>query len=146
MTATTRTEPVYWGVVTGADEADRQVYIDYGDGAYISTHAEQMATREYLRLVTLGVRCGIWRGPVLVAGEDMIFVDEPEDEQPEVPVVEHKTRTWQPLPETGHFDKRGRPMHDRSGWALCTCGWIAAGHDRVDARKLARAHREEAAA
>jgi hypothetical protein len=139
MSTTTHTEPTYYGVVTGPYEEDRQVYADYGDGSYISTHAEQMATREFLRLSGLGVRCGIWRGPELLGGEDMIFAGGLG-----APAVEHKTRTWQPRPETGHFDKRGRPMHDRSGWALCTCGWVAAGHDRVAARKLARAHREEA--
>lgn len=148
MTATiTRTEPVYWGVVTSPDEADRQVYADYGDGSYISTHAEQMATREYLRLVTLGVRCGIWRGPALVTGEDMIFADKPEDEEPEVPAVEHKTRTFPFAPgREVKMSKRGMAaIHDKSAMAVCTCGWKVVWDNRDLARSAARAHREEAA-
>lgn len=65
-------------------------------------------------------------------------------------VAEHKTRTSQPggyqcLPgsDIRMSDKRGRLMRDRSSWAICTCGWVGAGRDRPDARRLARAHREE---
>lgn len=61
---------------------------------------------------------------------------------PAAPAVEHNTRTFCPMPETGYFDKRGRPMHDKSAAALCTCGWVVWGDNRVDARRLARAHRE----
>jgi hypothetical protein len=68
-------------------------------------------------------------------------------------VVEHKTRTTQPsgyqcLPgsDIRMSDKRGRLRHDRSSWAICTCGWVSAGRDRPDARRRAREHREEQAA
>lgn len=67
--------------------------------------------------------------------------------------VEHKTRTTQPAGYlyadsygTRRSDKRGRVMFDKSSWALCTCGWAAAGATREEARSRARAHREEQAA
>jgi hypothetical protein len=148
MTATTaRTEPVHYGVVTGPYEEDRQVYADYGDGSYLSTHAEQMATSEFFRLSALGVRCGIWRAGELLAGENLIFVDVPEEPaEEEAAGVEHKTRTFCPKPETGLFDKRGRPIRDRSACGICTCGWVQWESNRELARKVARAHREEMAA
>jgi hypothetical protein len=68
------------------------------------------------------------------------------------PVVEHKTRT---TPPTGYvqdedgvrrFHQRGRVMFDKSSFAICTCGWMAAGATREEARWRARAHREEQAA
>lgn len=64
----------------------------------------------------------------------------------------HKTRTTVP---TGYVydsggcrrtDKRGRLMYDRGSFALCACGWVAAGSDRAEARWRARDHRREMAA
>jgi len=68
-------------------------------------------------------------------------------------VVEHKTGTTEPtgyqyLPGGSGIrmtDKRGRLMYDRSSWAICSCGWVGAGYDRPDARRLAQRHREEQA-
>jgi hypothetical protein len=57
--------------------------------------------------------------------------------------AEHKTRTFCPRPETGRFDKRGRPMHDRSAAAICTCGWSRWEGNRTLARAAARDHRAE---
>jgi hypothetical protein len=54
----------------------------------------------------------------------------------------HKTRTFCPMPETGRFDKRGRPMHDRFSAAICSCGWVKWERDRPAAQRLAREHRE----
>jgi hypothetical protein len=64
----------------------------------------------------------------------------------------HKTRTTQP---TGYVydsggsrrtDKRGRLMYDQGSFALCACGWKAAGATREEARWRARDHRREMAA
>jgi hypothetical protein len=57
--------------------------------------------------------------------------------------VAHKTQTFCPMPETGRFTKRGRPLYDRSAVAWCTCGWKVWESDRVLARRLARSHRED---
>ncbi|HZR50158.1 MAG TPA: hypothetical protein VFB06_11620 [Streptosporangiaceae bacterium] len=74
---------------------------------------------------------------------------EPEQASESGPPVVHKTRTTQPAgyvqDDAGirRFDKRGRVMYDRGSFALCSCGWVAAGATREEARSSARAHRQE---
>lgn len=74
-------------------------------------------------------------------------------ETPPAPViVEHKTRTSQPsgylygADGSRRANRRGGLMRDRGSWAICSCGWVAAGDDRPGARRLARAHRAAEAA
>lgn len=65
------------------------------------------------------------------------------------PTREHKTRTTPPAgynqdaDGVRRFDKRGRVMHDKSSFWICTCGEIGAGATRQEARSAARRHREE---
>jgi hypothetical protein len=80
MTSTTITRIVTrFAVVFGSDEGDCQSYTNYGDGAYLSTAAEHMATREFLRLSALRVPCGFWVNGKLTAGEDTTLATEGED-------------------------------------------------------------------
>jgi hypothetical protein len=57
-------------VVFGADEADRQTYIDYHDGSFISSSAQARATSAYVQLVTNGSACGFFVDGVLKNGID----------------------------------------------------------------------------
>ena len=57
-------------VVFGADEADRQTYIDHHDGSYISSSAESRATSAYVQLVKNGIACGFFVDGVLKNGTD----------------------------------------------------------------------------
>lgn len=66
---TTQTETCY-EVVFGADEADRQAYIDYRDGSFLSSSAHARATSAYVQLVTNGVACGFFVNGVLKNGID----------------------------------------------------------------------------
>lgn len=66
-------------------------------------------------------------------------------EEDAAPPVAHQTRTYSPRGFTGHYDKRSRPMVDRSAFARCTCGWVTCWDTREIARGAARAHRDEAA-
>jgi hypothetical protein len=69
-TATTHGERVNWEVVFGPNIEDRQLYPDYGDGAFISTDAETRATRTFLAMVASGIQCGLYRNGVLVSAKD----------------------------------------------------------------------------
>ena len=66
---TTQTATRY-EVVFGADEADRQTYIDHHDGSYISASAHARATSAYVQLATNGIACGFFVDGVLTNGTD----------------------------------------------------------------------------
>ena len=67
-TTTTTNEQVNWEVVWGADEADRILYVDEGDGSWLSQDAEARATRKFLELLRAGVRVGFYKNGTLDAG------------------------------------------------------------------------------
>lgn len=141
MTAT-QTETCY-EVVFGADEADRQAYIDHHDGSYISSSAHARATSAYVQLVTNGVACGFFVNGVLKNGIDPTA----ELVEPCEPAIEHKTRTTEgSVATTGgfkHYALDGREV-ETYGWiaqAFCTCGWSTVADDRTGARRAAKHHR-----
>lgn len=62
--------------------------------------------------------------------------------------VEHKTRTVMAADRGERYVTKsngsaGRWVRNGDAWALCSCGWKAAGADRAEARMRARAHRAE---
>ncbi len=78
MTTSTDTQVTYHEVVFGAEEHERQIYPDYGDGSFISRTADARATSFFLSMVKAGVRVGFYTNGVLVAGEEPIWPAEDE--------------------------------------------------------------------
>jgi len=141
---------VYWELVFGPEVEDRQVYIDEGDGSFLSQNAEGRLTDAYLQLIKSGVRCGVYRNGALVSGADVL--DDSKEEVEDSEVVVHKTWTTQGTVEV--LGKRIDPYNSRGGLiidegflaeAICSCGWHIAIDNRALARARARQHRREMA-
>lgn len=139
---TTQTATCY-EVVFGADEADRQTYINHHDGSYISASAHARATSAYVQLVAEGIACGFFVDGVLKNGTDPASEMAGSDE----PAVEHKTSTTEgSVVTTGGFKRYALDGHEVEtyGWiaqAFCTCGWSTVADDRTGARRAAKYHR-----
>jgi hypothetical protein len=146
-TSTTATERVNWRVIFGTGPEDRQKYIDYGDGSWLSQDAEVRARRFYAYLVENGVQACLTRNDFWVAGDELFIAPQPE---PEAEPVMHKTRTFEE--EVGVYRADASPNfwgevvseHSTIAHAVCTCGWKASNNDsRRLAQVAARAHRKE---
>ena len=135
-TITVACEAHHYEVIFGSGERDRQTYADYGDGSFLSSRAEQMATSCYLQMIGASVRCGFWADGVLTAGADT--TDEPEDEP-----VEHKTRTFLIDPGLRLNWRTCQRVRQQESMAECTCGWSACLDNREMARGAAREHRDD---
>lgn len=151
MTVTTATERCTWRVIFGTGPDDRQKYIDYGDGSFISTDAETRARRFYAYLSEHGAQACLTRNGAWVAGNEL-FIEQPA---PEVEPVVHKTRTYLEDVDVHRAGVTDRPNYwgeipvERStiAHAICTCGWTKKNcDDRTSARTAARYHRKEMAA
>ena len=148
MTVTiTTTERVNWRVIFGTGPEDRQKYIDYGDGSWLSQDAEVRARRFYAYLVSNNVQACLTRNDAWVAGDELFIDPQPEPES--APVV-HKTRTFEE--EVGVQRGDASPNfwgevvseHSTIAHAVCSCGWKASNNDsRRLAQVAARAHREQ---
>lgn len=142
-TTSVQATPTYYEVAFGPDEADRQTYIDYGDGSFISRTAEVRAASFFLQLASARRSCGFWVNGQLAGGEDLNVYDDPPAPSP----VAHKTRTFQLNHELMLNWRTLRKQYaDTLSKAACACGWSEYGEDRTDARRRARAHREGVAA
>jgi hypothetical protein len=69
MTATTAT--VNYEIVWGSDEADRMLYVDHGDGSWLSRDARIRADRKYFELCEFGMTVGYYINGVLTAGMEV---------------------------------------------------------------------------
>lgn len=157
MSVDLTTEATYHEVVWGDDEADRQTFVDYGDGSFISDTAEARATSFFLGLIRQGVTCGFWTNGRLVAGRNATdgpdvpptFATEPEIVTASSP--KHETRTVLDAYQDERYVTKsngscGRWVRSDTSVALCTCGWEWHATTRTEARSAARGHRLEAAA
>jgi hypothetical protein len=140
MPTSTITGRINYEVVWGQDEADRILYVDYGDGTWLSRDAETRAVRKLLELSTAGVDAGLYENGVWTGGAKI---------SPERPPTVHKTRCIEvsiPIAGTGRMAWNGATVEDY-GWlaqAFCTCGWSTNADDIASVRRVARSHRETA--
>lgn len=71
----------YYEVLWGIEDRDRQIYIDYGDGSWISQDARHRADRCLLELLTAGVKAGLFVNGEHKGGHD--FTEEWADREVE---------------------------------------------------------------
>lgn len=144
--ATTRYE-LRWGI----GEGQRQVWVDYGDGSFISKTAGERAGRALKDAILAGYKnVGLFVNGEHVAGRDFAKVwaeldgEESKGDVPE-PIV-HKTRTFLTDHGTRMNWRKARVEPIRTSRAVCTCGWRETWDNREFARRAARRHREAATA
>jgi hypothetical protein len=130
-------ERINYEVVWGPDEANRILYVDYGDGSWLSQDAETRAVRKLLELTKAGARVGLYENGTLAGGQEPIW---PAEDEPEP--VEHKTRTFLLDPGMHMNWRKGRLAQHQDSKAVCTCGWSADRSDRSSAQRAAKLHRE----
>lgn len=84
MTTTAVTTRTYYEVLWGIEDRDRQIYINHGDGSWISQDAQHRADRCLRELHTAGVKAGLFVNGEHKGGHDFAeewAAQEVEDEK-----------------------------------------------------------------